>query len=293
MKKISKKNFVYAMSSENQPALKVEPGSVVEFETYDCFKNQLISENQSREDLDGDEINPATGPLYITGAGAGDTLKVEIQKIEVGDQGVMVAIPGQGLLGERVEKSEIKVIPIEEGKLRFNNDIQLPLDPMVGVIGVAPAGEAISCGTPGFHGGNMDNRKIKEGTTLYLPIFTKGALLAMGDLHASMGDGEIMCSGVEIPGKIQVKVDLIKGKKINNPILTDKDYYYTIASHVDLSEAIHIATEEMAELVAEKLDLSIIEAGMLLSAIGNIEICQLVDPLLTVRFAFPRNIIDK
>jgi len=139
----------------------------------------------------------------------------------------------------------------------------------------------------------MDNKKIVKGTTLYFPVFVEGGLLAIGDLHAAMGDGEIMVSGVEICGNVQVKVDVIKNYKINNPMLEDKENYYTIASHEDLLTAVKMATKDMQQLVMHQLDLSFNEAGMLLSAAGNVEICQVVDPLLTIRFALSKKILNK
>jgi len=293
MQIIDKNQYVYNMSAENLPALKVKAGCVVEFHTYDCFQNQITNQEQSISELNWGQINPATGPLYIEDAKVGDILKVDILKIDINDYGVMASIPGAGLLGDEVKEPEVKVLPIINGKVEFNDNIKIPINPMIGVIGVAPNGEAISCGTPGSHGGNMDNKKIKEGTTLYLPVFVEGALLSMGDLHGAMGDGEIMVSGLEVGGKVQVKVDIIKNNKINNPILEDKENYYTIASHEDLLNAIKIATKDMQELVMRKLNLSFNEAGMLLSAAGNAEICQVVDPLLTVRFTMPKSILNE
>jgi amidase len=203
----------------------------------------------------------------------------------------MAAIPGAGLLGENVDRSQVKVVPIQDGRAVFSNNITLPVEPMIGVIGVAPSKEAVPCGTPGSHGGNMDNARIGAGATLYLPVFAEGALLAMGDLHACMGDGEIMVTGVEAAGSVDVKVEVIRGMKIDNPILEDKNCIYTIASDTDLMKAVKTATAEMHNIVMRKLGLSYNEAGMLMSAVGNVQICQVVDPSLTVRFAMPKTII--
>lgn len=290
--RIQRNQCIYAMTATNEPVLKVKPGSKVVFETCDCFENQIVSENQSIDSLNWDHINPATGPLWIEGAEPGDLLKVEIQQITVHDYGVMAAIPGGGLLGDQVTHSEIRIIPVEGNELIFSETIRLPLQPMIGVIGVAPAEGAIPCGTPGSHGGNMDNTRIAEGVTLYLPVFTEGALLAMGDLHACMGDGEIMVTGVEIAGTVQVKVDLIKGHNLKNPFLEDAIHFYTIASHEDLMTAVKIATVEMHDFIQSALGLTFNEAGMLLSAVGDVQICQVVDPLLTVRFAFPKRYLN-
>ena len=291
MLKISKSEQIYEMNKDNQPVAKAVSGSIIEFETADCFNDQIRCEKEGISSLDWGQVNPATGPVYIEDAKVGDILKVQIKNIKVADIGVMATVPGAGLLGDLVTQPQVKVMKIINEFVHFNEQIKIPVNPMIGVIGVAPAGEGISCGTPDAHGGNMDNKKITTGTTLYFPVFTDGALLAMGDLHAVMGDGEIMVSGVEVSGKVTVQVDVIKGKTIEHPILETAHHYYTIASHVDLLEAVKIATIEMQKLVMDKLRLSFNEAGMLLSAVGDAEISQVVDPLLTARFGLSKEIL--
>ena len=285
---IKSDRLIYSMSSENKPALEVEPGSIVVFETCDCFQNQISSSEQPIEKLDWEKINPATGPLYVKGAEKGDTLRIEILKIDINDYGVMAAIPGAGIFGGNIGESSIKILPIIEGKAIFNDSIYIPCKPMIGVIGVAPGEDAIPNGEPGSHGGNMDNSKIAEGAVLYLPVFHAGALLAMGDLHAAMGDGEVKVTGIEIAGKVKVKIDLLKNHEIRNPILEYEDKVYTIASHEDLFQAVKTSAEDMLYRVIRKLHMDINEAGMLLSAIGNTEICQVVDPKMTARFSMPK-----
>ena len=228
----------------------------------------------------------------MEGAKAGDVLKVEILDIELNNIGTMCCLPENGVLGKDITKSQIKKIPVQDGVAVFN-EFKLPLNPMIGVIGVAPEGESVPCGTPGRHGGNMDNTKIAKGSTLYLPVFHDGAYFACGDVHACMGDGEIMVSGVEIEAKIKVKLSVIKGVTILNPRLEDNKYIYTIASSEDLEEAIYDATKAMSEILEKHLGYSLNEAGMLLSACGNLQFCQVVDPERTVRMAVPKAICDK
>lgn len=288
---IEKQNCIYNMDSRNEPVLTVHSGSTVMFETYDCFEDLIQDEKSGVDSIDWEHINPATGPLYVEEARPGDILKVEVLDIKINDHGVMAAIPGSGLLGDRIEKSEVKIIPIGDGQAIFSENIRIPVSPMIGVIGVAPKNGSVPCGTPGSHGGNMDNTKIKKGTTLYLPIYTEGALLAIGDLHACMGDGEIMVTGVEISGSVEVKVEVIKGVNINNPVLEDKEYIYTIASDENLLDAVRVATDDMHNIIIKRLGLSFNEAGMLMSAVGNVQVCQVVDPMMTIRFAMPKNIL--
>ncbi|MFV0466101.1 MAG: acetamidase/formamidase family protein [Lachnospiraceae bacterium] len=282
---------VFTLSAAHEPVLRVPEGTELIFSTLDCFSNQLTNEEQSIDRLDWSRINPATGPVYIEEARPGDILKISILDIKVADVGTMVAIPENGVLGKYVTEGQIKRIPVKDGSARFNETIMLPCTPMIGVIGVAPKGDAVPCGEPGCHGGNMDNSRISVGSTLYLPVFHSGALLSMGDVHACMGDGEIMVSGLEISSDITVRVEIIRGFEISNPMLEDADNCYTIASDEDLETAVETAVYDMAKVLMVKQDLSFNEAGMLLSAAGNLEFCQVVDPKRTVRMAVPKTII--
>ena len=204
----------------------------------------------------------------------------------------MAAIPGNGVLGELVKENALKHIRVRDGIAEFSPGIRIPCSPMIGVIGVAPAGEeAIPCGEPGSHGGNMDNTRIGAGTVLYLPVFQEGALLAMGDVHACMGDGEIMVTGLEIPAEVDVQVEVLKGVSIRNPMLETEEACYTIASDEDLEKAVFSAVYDMTQVVMRQLNMPLEEAGMLLSAMGNLQFCQVVDPKRTVRMEMKRSVL--
>ena len=289
---IIKDQFVYALGEGKENAVKVQQGEVIEFVTRDCFNNQITGEDYVMDTLDWDHINPATGPVYVEGAEKGDVLKVEILDIKLCEEGTMCCLPENGVLGGDVTESQIKKIKVEDGCAVFNQ-FRLPLNAMIGVIGVAPEGEPIPCGTPGCHGGNMDNTKIAKGATLYLPVFHDGAYFGCGDVHACMGDGEIMVSGVEIPATVSVRLSVIKGVSIDNPRLEDAENIYTIASNEDLEKAIYSATKAMCGVLEANLGYTLNEAGMLLSACGNLQFCQVVDPERTVRMAVPKTVCDK
>ncbi|AQQ54466.1 acetamidase/formamidase family protein [Planococcus lenghuensis] len=292
MNTVAKKDAVYAFSAANEPVLHVSPGSTVTLETYDCFTDQIQSADQEVAAIDWDRINPATGPVFVEGAKPGDVLRVSIDKLEIGSQGVMVTGPDLGVMGHRMEKMESKIIPIENGKAVFSDQIHLPLNPMIGVIGVAPEGKPVSCGTPGAHGGNMDTKEITEGAAVYFPVFTEGALFAAGDFHAAMGDGEISVSGIEVPGRVTVTLDLTEGLHLNYPLLANKDGIALLVSAMTLDEAVKIATEEMIDLLLPHTDLSVSEMTMLMSAACHVQVSQVVDPLMTVRFFVPQHILD-
>ncbi|WP_409290697.1 acetamidase/formamidase family protein [Peribacillus sp. SCS-37] len=290
--KLSSTNIIYAFSKDNQPVKKVTPGTTLAIDTYDCFQNQITSSDTEISSIDWNQINPATGPIFVETAQAGDILKVTIENIEIAEQGVMTVGPDLGVLGHRLEKFEAKMIPIKNGKAIFNDKIEIPLNPMIGVIGVAPEGEPVSCGTPGAHGGNMDTKLITTGASLYFPVFSEGALFALGDMHAAMGDGEVGVSGIEVPGTATVKLDVIKGRSLKHPVLINEEGLAVLVSANTLDEAVKKSVEEMTNLLLPETDLSINELTMLFSALGQTQISQVVDPLVTVRFFVPAYFLE-
>jgi amidase len=283
---------MFSFSKDIKPILHVEPGDEVEIETMDCFANQIMTNEDKMESLDWNRINPATGPIYVEGAQAGDALKVTIEKIQIGDKGVVATGKDLGVLGHLMESLYSRVLDIKDGQVIFNEHISFPINTMIGVIGVAPKEGSINCGTPGSHGGNMDTKLIKEGSVLYLPVFVDGALFGLGDLHAAMGDGEIGVSGVEVCGSVTVKLELVKNMDITNPIVKTNDVTATIASAISLDKAATIATEDMANLLKQHTSMTIEEIATLMSAVGNLEISQVVDPEKTARFAMPNKILE-
>jgi amidase len=292
MYRVEKENLIYAMSDQNKPVLYVENGSTVVFETCDCFENQITSSDTPFNELDWNRINPATGPVFVEGAEPGDILEVKIEKLQLADQGVMVTGPGLGVIGDELNENVISMIPIRDGKAILLDKVEVPMNPMIGVIGTAPAGGAsISCGTPDKHGGNMDSKVIGEGTTLYLPVNVTGALLAMGDLHAAMGDGEVSVCGVEIAGEVTVTVNVVKGKQWNVPMAKTEDAFYTIASEKLLDDAAAVATKNMVAFLEAEAGITKHDAIALLSIGGNLQISQVVDPLKTARFELPLSIL--
>lgn len=283
------KDYVYNFSANNKPVKTVKKGETVEFKTLDCFTNQITSEDQLVTALDFGKVNPATGPVYVEGAEVGDLLVVDILDIQVADRGFIATLPDTGPLFEE-GGLRTKEIPIEDGQVVFN-DIKFPINPMVGVIGVAPKGEDVVCGFPGAHGGNMDCNKIVKGSRVYFPVNVEGALFQLGDLHASMGDGEISGSGVEIDGEVKVKLDIIKDFKIEWPVLETEDMWYAIGSDNEFTKALHYASKQIQDLIVNTYGWDKTDAYLYMSAAGSFEICQGCKPSdlpVAVRFGVPK-----
>jgi amidase len=293
MKLISRNNVIYKFKHEMDHVESILPGDTIKVETNDCWSQQVCSEEQVIKEIDYDILNPATGPIYVEGAEPGDLLKVKIINIEVEDKGSSVAIPNGGVLGDQIKKSTVKIINIEDNYAIYNG-IKLPIDPMIGVIGVAPGKEdgEWATNTPWKHGGNMDTKDIRTGSTLYFPVNQKGALLALGDCHAIMGDGEVCFTGLEIPAVVTLEVDLIKNKAVKWPLLETKEHTMVLASGEDLEEAVYEATSQATAHIKNSLNIELEDAYILTSLAVDLKISQVVDPKMTVRAAIPKYLVS-
>lgn len=290
--KLCANHSIFNFCKDNAPALKVPSGTTIEIETMDCFSNQIREPEDKLETLDWDKTNPATGPIYVEGAEVGDLLKVTIHKIVLNEKGTIVSGEGFGCLGHLLKGSHTQIIPVIDGYAEFMGNIKIPIKPMIGVIGVAPAQGSVNTGTPGVHGGNMDNTMVCAGATLYFNVELPGALFSLGDLHAVMGDGEIGVSGLEIPGNVTVTLESIPKKQVLFPMLENAESWTVIASMLTLDEAAQAATSSMFLFLKDRVQLPGPELVMLMSMVGNLEFCQVVDPLKTVRFVMPKKYLD-
>jgi len=288
MRIIPKDRVIYSFNQKNASQYTVADGEIFWVETDDCYSGQIKNEATKRPDIDISIMDCSVGPIAVENAKAGDVLCVESVDIALAPQGVMVTSPGLGVLGDRIKEPNTKIIPVKDGFAIFSDKIKLPLTPMVGVVGVAPKAGDIHCAIPGDHGSNMDTKIIKKGSKLYLPVAIDGAGLAVGDIHACMGDGELSGTGIEIAGKICMKTDVIKGFQLERPMVETAEEIYTIASDPDMKSAIKTAVGDMVEFLMKKLDLAFPDAYRLLSATCDIQISQVVNDALTVRVRAPK-----
>lgn len=283
--------IVYRFDKVHPPVLEIDSGETVRIETYDARTGTIQSNDDLLDHPHPIGVNPATGPITIRDSEPGDSLTVELQKIDLAPAGFLAVKKGVGLLGNLAEKYATRIVPIENDIVCFSQHIQFPVRPMVGVVGTAPAGDGIETAYPGPHGGNMDNHYLTTGAKIHLPVFVPGASLAMGDVHASMGDGEITMIGLEICAELTVRISLQKGVAISRPRIETANDWVTTGDAMDPSQALKIAAEEMVCLLQQKFQITFEEAYMLMSARADVQICQICDPgkfPVTTRAVFPR-----
>lgn len=283
---------LFSFDKDLEPVLKVPSGETVRIRTKDCFGNQLQGPEDQLSEIDWEAINPATGPIYVEGAVAGGTLKVHIDNIELDAQTSSCTGKDEGVCGDRFSDWATHFCKVEDGKVVWDERLSIPLAPMIGVIGVAPEGEPVNCGTPGKHGGNMDNTAIAAGATLYFPVAVDGALFGCGDMHAVMGDGEVSVSGAEVAGYATVTLTALPELSVPNPLIENETHFGVIVSAESLDKAAELAVQQMVDLLASRTNESESDLVMLLSLVADVRVCQMVDPEKTVRFMVPKYVLD-
>jgi len=277
--RVTRDEVVWSFGPDMEAVLEVDPGAVVTLETNDCFTGQIRSEDDLVTEIDFARVNSATGPIAVRGAEPGDSLVVELLDVKPGPRGFATLIPGVGQLIDQVRAPLTQVFRVDGDTIHMNDRISFPLRPMVGVIGVATDGETLTNGFAGRHGGNLDDHLNGLGATVYLPVRQTGGMLAIGDMHASMGDGEICFTGVEIEGEVTVRVDVLKGKQGTWPV-TELDDRWVVHGTAggDFMEALDHACEEAARFLVDEWSFSIEEAFVFLSVACDANICQACRP---------------
>jgi acetamidase/formamidase len=236
-----------------------------------------------------------TGPIYVEGADPGDVLEVRIQAIRLAIPYAYNAFsPGRGYLPEDFPYPRVKIIPLDAKRnvARFSDGIEIPLRSFFGSMGVAPpeVSGRISSAPPWIHAGNLDNKELVAGTTLYIPVHARGALFLVGDGHAGQGNGEVDISALEtsLVGTFQFVVR--KDLHLRWPRAETPTHYITMGLHEDLNEATKMAVREMIDFLVSQKHLSRDDAYMLTSVAGDVDITQLVDGNKGVHVMMPKAI---
>ena len=294
----------YTAFGSFEPALRIIDGDTVVTTTAD---------NNGRDSTDKQVTsgpNPLTGPFYVEDAEPGDVLAVRLDRLwpnrRLGRSSTVVA-------PNVVEPHYVSELPLKQPRVtaEWNLNLEkgtttllspktklgkivLPLNPMLGCIGVAPeGGQAISSVTSGRYGGNMDYNGFVSGVTVYLPVFVPGGLFFVGDGHAVQGDGEIVGTGIEVSFDVQFTIKLIKNKKISWPRAENREYIITIGNACPLDTALQLATTEMLRWLQEYYGLDSRSAHILLGQCAEYEVGNVFDPAYTMACKLKKKWLQK
>lgn len=280
------------------PILTVESGAVIEAYLEEASDQQLTPESTVEDlaTLSFDPIHPLTGPVYVEGAEPGDLLAVTLHEIELGDWGWVANVPGFGFLSEHFPEPYLRTFEFEPGdtSVGFAPGIRIPLRPFPGVMGVAPDTDSMLVTIPPRqNGGNMDDRDLVEGTTVYFPVLVEGALFSLGDPHVAQGDGEVGGTAIEGPLRVVYELEVIKrAGPIPSPHYETDEFYAVTGFAPTIDEAARNAVEAMIDYLVSSRDLSRQEAYQLASMAGNLKIAEVVDvPNMLVAMRISKDVI--
>lgn len=297
----------YAASAP--PVLRIHSGDSVEFHTLLVSTPEELEKagvpakdiEQSLRDVDqgvhnrGPGPHILNGPVYIDDSEPGDELEVDIQRIDLAiAYGYNRYSPNLGFFPEDFPERRIKIIPIdvERRVAHFAQNVEIPLRPFFGSMGVAPPENfgRIHSAPPGVHGGNMDNKELVAGTKLFLPVHVQGALFEIGDGHAAQGNGEVDLTALETSLIGTLRFVVHKNVRLRYPRAETPTHYISMGFHQELYEATRIAVREMIDFLVVEKQLSREDAYMLVSVAGDVDITELVDGNKGVHVMMPKNV---
>ena len=293
--------------AETKPVLTIESGDIIDVDTLltstpDRLERSGVPASEIQQSLRAivDQVKDRgpgghilTGPVYVNGAEPGDALEVKVLSIELP---IAYGYNGcSGYVRENCEQGRPQTIIRLDRKnmtATFLPGIVIPLRPFFGSMGVAPALEVgrVSSNPPSTHAGNLDNKELVAGTTLFIPVHVKGALFEVGDGHAAQGDGEVDQTAIEtsLRGKLQLIVR--KGMKLAWPRGETNTHYISMGTDIDLRIATRIAIQEMVDFLSATRKMDKHQAYQLTSIAGDVAITQLVDGTMGVHVKMPKSI---
>jgi amidase len=249
---LAKEQHTLDFRADHAPKARVASGSVVRFETGDIAYERLAN-GEALDVIGLETFNRVTGPVFVEDAEPGDALRIEILDVEI-HRSWSVWLPGFGALGGYTQETIARQIPLEGGFAVISKRIRVPVEPMIGCIGLAPAEGVGSTFMPAYHwGGNMDLREMSPGTTVDLPVEVAGGLLSVGDHHAAMGRGEPTWVSLESAGASTMRVSLVKDARISHPVLRRDGSVLFLGQGADLAAAHqHAVDRAWAYLIKER-----------------------------------------
>jgi acetamidase/formamidase len=282
-----------------EPIATVSPDEVVEIDLRDTtggfFKPQMTAKQLFSGMTPGHSL---TGPIYVEGAMPGDTLVVRILEVKNGKWGFSATMPGKGFLGDLSQHQNLITWEANEDNT-FAESLSLPgvrvaIAPFCGVLGVAPGDDGeFSTLPPKEYGGNMDIKYLTKGSTLFLPVFNKGALFSVGDAHMAQGDGEVCISGIETSAKVTLQFQIEKGKRIPEPRFETPTHFGITAYSKTIDDGCQKALNYAITFLREEKNLSWDSAYMLCSVAADLKVFEVVDvPHVLCGLMIPKDVLS-
>ena len=291
MRKLSREHHIYVLDPEGVPAITIESGEELMVETWDAFEGVRDPAVLQAKSLKG----PATGPIYVNGAEPGDALRVDFLSItpKQAEGAAHMVIGDRGFLPEEFDEGYPTVLTFENGRVVTPGGVRLPLVPSMGFVATTPTYLQNTASDSGSYGGDVDMKELVAGSTIYLPVFVPGGMLALGDCHAVVGDGAVAGTGAECSSDTHIRVAVEKDMAITGPRALTPDYFVVLSYGEELGPAMKKAVREMVDTLVREKGMDRYDAYTLLSLAGDIRVSRTFRPISPVKMMISRMALDQ
>ncbi len=289
MKQLSRDQHIYVLDPDAAPAITIDSGEELMVETWDAFEGVRDPAAIDARYLRG----PATGPIYVNGAEPGDALRLDFISIVPKEGAAHMVMPGRGFLEEEFTQAYPTVITFEDGQALLPSGLRLPLKPSMGLVATTPTYIQNTASDSGPYGGDIDMKELVEGSSLYLPVFVPGGLLALGDCHALVGDGAVAGTGAECSADTHLRVTVEKGMGISSPRALTPDYFVVLSYGDELGPAMKQAVRDMVDFLVKEKGMAPYDAYTLLSLAGDVRVSRTFRPISPVKMMLSRHALEQ
>ena len=289
MQHLSRENRIYFLDPEARPAITIDSGEELMVETWDAFEGLRDPAALDAKSLKG----PATGPIYVNGAQPGDALKVEFLKITPKESPAHMVMPGRGFLEAEFTEGYPTVMTIQDGHVVLPTGVRIKMLPSMGLVATTPTYVQNTASDSGPYGGDIDMKELVEGSTIYMPVFVDGGLLALGDCHAVVGDGAVAGTGAECSADTHLRVTVEKGLNLSAPRALTPDHFVVLSYGEDLAPAMKQAVRDMVDFLVSEKGLAPYDAYTLCSLAGDVRVSRTFRPISPVKMMLSRQALEQ
>ena len=289
MKRLSRDHHIYVLDPTTAPAITIESGEELIVETWDAFEGVRDPAVLEARSLKG----PATGPIHVKDAEPGDALRVDLLSITPKDGAAHMVIPDRGFLTEEFTEGYPTVMTFEDSHVIMPSGLRLPLVPSMGFVATTPIYPQQTASDSGPYGGDVDMKELVSGSTIWLPVFVQGGMLALGDCHAVVGDGAVAGTGAECSSETHLQVSVEKGMGITSPRALTPEYFVVLSHGEELGPAMKQAVRDMVDFLVSEKGMARNDAYSLLSLAGDIRVSRTFRPISPVKMMLARTVLEQ
>ena len=289
MKHLGREHHIYALDPEAAPAITIDSGEELMVETWDAFQGVRDPAVLQARSL----LGPASGPIQVSGAEPGDALRIDFISITPKDGAAHMVMPDRGFLETEFTEAYPTIMSFEDGQVVLPSGLRLALAPSLGFVGTTPTYVQGTASDSGPYGGDIDMKELVAGSTLYLPVFVPGAMLALGDCHAVVGDGAVAGTGAECSADTHIRVTVEKGTGIAGPRAMTPDYFVVLSHGEELGPAMKQAVRDMVDFLVQEKGMPRYDAYTLLSLAGDIRMSRTFRPISPVKMMLSRKALEQ